>query len=575
LGQINFAHPEMELYNPAKLQEKDKWVPFYSSTEKLKKNGLDTKGIQRIIQKILPIVLPEFEENLPPHLLEKYKLPLRQHSVFQLHNPSNEYFLQRSQARLKFEELFYMQLQFQQNIQHRKEKIEGIVMQDDGEMKAFIQSALPFELTQAQQRVLEEIQQDLKSGFQMSRLLQGDVGSGKTIVAFLCTLLAKNNACQSAMMAPTEILAKQHYESILSLAKSAGMRIALLTGSTPASDRKHLLYLLKEGEIDLLIGTHALIEDPVQFKNLGLCVIDEQHRFGVEQRAKLQRKGLKNPHILVMTATPIPRTLALTVYGDLDTSIIDELPKGRLPIKTIHRRDSQRATLYDYIRKEIAQGRQVYVVFPLIEESEKLDLKDLMDGYNTWNEVFPQPEFEISMVHGRMKSDQKEAEMKRFVEGKAQIMVATTVIEVGVNVPNASIMVIENAERFGLSQLHQLRGRVGRGQYQSYCILMSRDDLGADSRKRIQTMVETTDGFVISEVDLQLRGPGDLLGTRQSGMLDLKIANLMKDQKIVIEARKVAEDILLNDPNLAQPQHLLIKQWMEKLQRKKNYFSVA
>jgi ATP-dependent DNA helicase RecG len=474
----------------------------------------------------------------------------------EVHFPTNDQQLQKAILRLKFEELFLIQLQVLRTQLAHKSKFKGFVFERIGDnFNEFYQNHLPFQLTSAQKRVLKEIRRDLGSSAQMNRLLQGDVGSGKTVVALMCALMAIDNGFQTALMAPTEILAQQHLESIQHMLKDMRIRVALLTGSTKAAKRREILTDLAQGEIDILIGTHALLEDRVAFKNLGLAIIDEQHRFGVAQRARLWKKNDNPPHVLVMTATPIPRTLSMTLYGDLDVSVIDELPPGRKPIKTVHRTDSHRLKVFQFMRDEISKGRQVYVVYPLIQESEKLDYKDLMDGYESIVRAFPQPNYQVAIVHGKMKPADKEYEMERFASGKAHILVATTVIEVGVNVPNASVMVIESAERFGLSQLHQLRGRVGRGADQSFCVLITGVKLSNEGRKRMEIMTRTNDGFEIAEEDLRLRGPGDMMGTQQSGILDLKMADLTKDQQILLLARKHAAQLLQQDPNLKLPEN--------------------
>lgn len=568
---VNMVHPEIESLAESTKELNTALQPVYSSTEKLKAFFLDSKGLMKAQRHLLSLAKPEIKENLPLSLLQKYVLPHRADALEQIHFPSNDKNLQRAQARLKFEELFLLQLKLMRSMQNRKQRSAGYVFEKVGEcFNSFYKDKLPFELTGAQKRVIKEIRQDTVTGYQMNRLLQGDVGSGKTVVALMTMLLALDNGFQSCLMAPTEILAQQHFVSLSNLCEDSPVKVALLTGSTKAKARRELLATLAAGEIHILIGTHALIEDAVVFNNLGMVIIDEQHRFGVEQRAKLWKKSKQPPHVLVMTATPIPRTLAMTLYGDLDTSIIDELPAGRKAIKTIHQYDSQRLRVFGFLKEEIAKGRQIYVVYPLIEESEKLDLKDLMDGYESIVRAFPQPQYNISIVHGKMKAVDKDFEMNRFIKGETQIMVATTVIEVGVNVPNASVMVIENAERFGLSQLHQLRGRVGRGAEQSYCILMSGNKVSTDARTRIETMVRTTDGFEIAETDLKLRGPGDLQGTQQSGMLDLQLADLAKDQIILQEARIAAQQILEEDPQLQKEEHIGLRRYFEE-QRSKGF----
>lgn len=564
--EVNLVHPEIELLIDFKKEFHTALQPVYSSTEKLKAFFLESKGILKLQRQLLGLAKYEVEENLPLELLEKYTLPGRMEALEQIHFPSDPKQLQRAQARIKFEELFLLQLRLMRSMQYRKQRSRGYVFEKVGDQfNAFYADRLPFELTNAQKRVIKEIRQDTVTGYQMNRLLQGDVGSGKTVVALMTMLLALDNGFQSCLMAPTEILAQQHYASLSKLCEASGVRVALLTGSSKKKDRRVLLEALVAGEIDILIGTHALIEDEVIFKNLGMVIIDEQHRFGVEQRAKLWKKSAQPPHVLVMTATPIPRTLAMTLYGDLDTSVIDELPAGRKPIQTIHRYDSHRLRIFGFLAEEIAKGRQVYIVYPLIEESEKLDLKDLMDGYESITRAFPMPKYYVSIVHGQMKAADKEQEMQRFIRGETHIMVATTVIEVGVNVPNASVMLIENAERFGLSQLHQLRGRVGRGADQSYCILLSGNKLSTEAKTRIETMVRTNDGFEIAETDLKLRGPGDLQGTRQSGMLDLHLADLAKDQIILQEARIAAQALLEKDPNMEQPEQSGLRKYLMSL----------
>ena len=568
-GKISFSHPEIELYNPhLKKQGNLTLQPVYNSTEKLKQFSLDTKGIQRIQAAALETVLYEIEETLPGYLLLRYKLIGKKEAIQYIHFPPDASALQTAIRRLKFEELFFIQLKLLKNKLLRTQKFKGAIFDKVGEkFTTFYNEKLPFDLTNAQKRVLKEIRLDTQRGIQMNRLLQGDVGSGKTIVALMCMLLAIDNGCQACIMAPTEILAQQHFQSIHKMVNDDFISVSILTGSTPKKERKIIHERLAAGKLDILVGTHALIEDAVQFANLGLAVVDEQHRFGVEQRAKLWRKNSVPPHVLVMTATPIPRTLSMTLYGDLDVSVIDELPAGRKPIKTIHLFESQRLRMFGFMKQEIALGRQVYIVYPLIKESEKLDLLYLEAGIETISREFPLPDYRISIVHGKLKPAEKDFEMQRFIKGETQIMVATTVIEVGVNVPNASVMIIENAERFGLSQLHQLRGRVGRGAEQSYCILMSGNKLSKEARVRLETMVKTNDGFEISEIDLQLRGPGDIEGTRQSGVLDLKLADLMQDQHILQEARNEVIRIFDEDPNLALEKNQLLKKYFNKKAR--------
>lgn len=564
-GSINIVHPELELASEAQQTVASSMQPVYSTTEKLKLKGLDSKGLLRI-QKNLHQFLPQnLVETLPKNVLDEFKF-LNRHKTFSaIHFPESLQQQEKAATRIKFEELFFLQLRLLKSKMIRSEKIRGIVFDKVGDQfNEFFHHHLPFELTNAQKKVIKEIRTDCGSGKQMNRLLQGDVGSGKTMVALMCMLIAIGNGYQACIMAPTEILANQHAESIAAFLKNMNVNVALLTGSTRAAARRKIHEQLENGEINILIGTHALIEDKVQFKNLGFVVIDEQHRFGVEQRSRLWKKNNVAPHVLVMTATPIPRTLAMTLYGDLDVSVIDELPPGRKPIKTIHKFDSNRLQVWAFLKNEIAAGRQVYIVYPLIEESEKIDLNNLMAGFESICRDFPAPQYHVSIVHGKMKAADKDFEMQRFVKGETQIMVATTVIEVGVNVPNASVMIIENAERFGLSQLHQLRGRVGRGADQSYCILMTSSKLGKDSRLRISTMCETNDGFRIAETDLKLRGPGDAEGTRQSGLLDLKLADLSRDAALVQKTRDIAVELLKNDPALSSPENIGTKKELDE-----------
>ncbi len=551
-GSINIVHPELELVSEAQLTVASSMQPVYSTTEKLKLKGLDSKGMLRL-QKNLHQFLPQnLPETLPQSVLDEYKFLSRLKTYSAIHFPESIHQQEKAETRIKFEELFFLRLRLLHMKLLRTEKVKGIVFDKVGDyFNDFFHNHLPFALTNAQKKVIKEIRIDIGSGKQMNRLLQGDVGSGKTMVALMCMLIAIGNGYQACIMAPTEILANQHAESIASFLKNMNVNIALLTGSTRVGARRKIHEQLENGEINILIGTHALIEDKVQFKNLGFVVIDEQHRFGVEQRSRLWKKNDIVPHVLVMTATPIPRTLAMTLYGDLDVSVIDELPPGRKPISTVHKYDTNRLQIWAFLKKEIAAGRQVYIVYPLIEESEKIDLNNLMAGFESICRDFPAPQYHVSIVHGKMKPKDKDFEMQRFVKGETQIMVATTVIEVGVNVPNASVMIIENAERFGLSQLHQLRGRVGRGAEQSYCILMTSSKLGKDSRLRIATMCETNDGFRIAETDLKLRGPGDAEGTRQSGLLDLKLADLSRDAALVQRTRDIAIEILKADPQLS------------------------
>ncbi|MEO3404013.1 ATP-dependent DNA helicase RecG [Mucilaginibacter sp. CAU 1740] len=554
------AHPEMELYVPgAQKQGNLSLQPVYNSTEKLKQYQLDSKGIQKVTATLLGLHAKDIRENLPLYIINQFKLLNRTDAYRNIHFPADATLLNEALYRLKFEELFLLQLKLLKNKLLHTQKFKGNVFDKVGNyFNEFYHNKLPFTLTDPQKRVLKEIRQDTQRGVQMNRLLQGDVGSGKTVVALMSMLIAIDNGFQACIMAPTEILAAQHYQTINSLVGDDFIEVDLLTGSTTAKARRVLHQKLEDGDLKILVGTHALIEDKVQFKNLGFVVIDEQHRFGVEQRAKLWRKNIIPPHILVMTATPIPRTLAMTLYGDLDVSVIDQLPAGRKPIKTVHFFENQRLRMFGFMKQEIALGRQVYVVYPLIQESEKLDLKNLQDGIEAMSREFPLPDFRLSIVHGKMKPAEKEFEMQRFIKGETQIMVATTVIEVGVNVPNASVMIIENAERFGLSQLHQLRGRVGRGAEQSYCILMSSHKLSHDGKIRLETMVKTNNGFEISEIDLQLRGPGNIEGTQQSGVVDLKLANLATDQELLFKARKCVEAIFEKDSQLALPENQIL-----------------
>ncbi|MCX6271211.1 MAG: ATP-dependent DNA helicase RecG [Bacteroidetes bacterium] len=573
-GQFNIPHPEMELVAELKDYVPEPLQPFYSSTEKLKSLGLDSRGIRKVMRNLIAGIEGEVRENLTKDLVCRLKLPGREEALKNIHFPEDPVQLKRAQARIKFEELFYIQLRLLKNKFYRHHNQAGFAFTRVGEyVNRFYNEYLPFTLTNAQKKVIREIRADLGSGMQMNRLLQGDVGSGKTLVALMTMLIALDNGFQACLMAPTEILANQHFQNIHKMVTGLGVEVGLLTGSTKASARKKMMARLTSGELKIIIGTHALIEDKVQFNRLGLTVIDEQHRFGVMQRARMWSKSEMAPHILVMTATPIPRTLAMTLYGDLDISVIDELPPGRKPVQTMHFSDSQRLKVIAFIRKNIHAGRQVYIVFPLINESETLDLKYLMDGYDAVLRDFPYPDYAVSMVHGQLKTAEKEYEMERFVKGQTQIMVATTVIEVGVDVPNASLMVIENAERFGLSQLHQLRGRVGRGADQSYCILMTGLKVTTEARQRIETMVRTSDGFEVAEVDLRLRGPGDLEGTRQSGVIDLKLADIVKDEKILKVARQLAEEIIQQDPLLADPANQVFSRHILELEKEQGNLS--
>ncbi len=573
-GSFSMPHPEMELLDAHEKSIRSAMQPVYPSTEKLGNSGITNRVINSLMQQLFLESKNAFAETLSKPLLEQLKLVSKKEALFNIHFPKSQAHLARAQYRLKFEELFYIQLQLiRKNLIH-KSKIKGYPFDKIGNnFNTFFSEHLPFELTEAQKRVIKEIRNDLGSNAQMNRLLQGDVGSGKTIVALMSMLIALDNGFQACLMAPTEILSVQHYNSLFEMCKKLNTSIELLTGSTKTSKRREIHEKLENGELDILIGTHALLEDKVKFKNLGLAIVDEQHRFGVEQRSKLWHKNDYPPHVLVMTATPIPRTLAMSVYGDLDISVIDELPPGRKDIKTVHRFDANRLKVFRFIKDEISKGRQVYIVYPLIQESETMDYKDLMDGYESIVREFPLPEFQVSIVHGQMKPADKEYEMNRFIKGETQIMVATTVIEVGVNVPNASVMIIESAERFGLSQLHQLRGRVGRGAEQSYCILMTSHKLSTDAKTRLETMVRTSDGFEIAEVDLKLRGPGDLMGTQQSGVLNLRIADIVKDSEILKIARSYAAQTLKADPNLASEENTPIKNTYAQLGKYRNIWN--
>jgi ATP-dependent DNA helicase RecG len=573
-GTFNMAHPEMELLSEHQKSLRSAMQAIYPSTETLANRGISNRIIIKMMQQLFLETQNLFSETLPDYLLDELKLIPKKVALFNIHFPQSSEALAKAQFRLKFEELFFIQLQLITKNLIQKHKIKGHPFTSVGQhFNDFYQNHLPFELTNAQKRVIKEIRTDMGSNAQMNRLLQGDVGSGKTIVAFMSMLLAIDNGFQACLMAPTEILANQHFLGLSEMAKTANINIKLLTGSTKTAERKIIHEALEDGSLHILIGTHALLEDKVQFKNLGLAVIDEQHRFGVEQRSKLWKKNEIPPHVLVMTATPIPRTLAMSLYGDLDISVIDELPPGRKPIQTVHRFDSNRLKVWKFLKDEIALGRQIYIVYPLIQESEKMDFKDLMDGYESISRDFPLPQYSISILHGKMKPADKESEMKRFADGKTNIMVATTVIEVGVNVPNASVMIIESAERFGLSQLHQLRGRVGRGAEQSYCILMTSHKLSSDSKTRMETMVSTNDGFEIAEVDLKLRGPGDLMGTQQSGVLNLQIADIVKDRDILMLARNYALKLLRDDASMQKPEHATIRSVFIEMTKKKNIWN--
>ncbi|PSL33077.1 ATP-dependent DNA helicase RecG [Chitinophaga ginsengisoli] len=576
-GYLQISHPEMDLLTEEIASGKPFLEPVYYTTEKLKARGLTAKAIGKLTKALLEQLSPgEIPENIPQPILQQYRLMERSKAYFKIHLPAGEDDANQARRRLKFEELFIAQIRICRLKFKRQQLSHGFVFNTVGDaFNTFYNHHLPFSLTGAQKRVLKEIRQDTTTGRQMNRLIQGDVGSGKTMVALLTMLLAVDNGFQACLMAPTEILSQQHYKSIAGLLENMPVKVALLTGNVKGKARKQILKEVEEGEIHLLIGTHALLENQVVFKNLGMAIVDEQHRFGVAQRARLWEKNVIPPHILVMTATPIPRTLAMTVYGDLDVSVIDELPPGRKPITTVHRTEFQRPQVMDFIKEEIRKGRQAYIVYPLIEDSETLDYENLMKGYEEVKAFFPEPQYYISMVHGRQPVDMKEANMQRFVTGDTQIMVATTVIEVGVNVPNASVMVIESTERFGLSQLHQLRGRVGRGAEQSFCILMTGNKVGADSKERIQVMVQTNDGFVISEKDMELRGPGDIEGTRQSGLLDLKLADIVEDRPILEAARASAEKILQEDPELSTPENQSLQRFLAVLQGKSPWSKIS
>ena len=577
-NKVQIIHPELELVKDQSISKsKNVLEPVYSTTEKLKARGFGGRQIGKLTEALFSAITKEdIPENLPETLLKKLKLIPRYDAYKYIHFPIDNTSYEQAVRRLKFEELFITQLRLARLRSDRHRKSHGVVFNKVGKLfNSFYKEHLPFELTNAQKRVLKEIRQDTASGHQMNRLLQGDVGSGKTIVALLAILLALDNGFQCCVMAPTEILCQQHYTTITELLKGLPVNISLLTGSTSASERKQMLKMLAAGDLHFIIGTHALIEEVVQFKNLGLAVIDEQHRFGVAQRAMLWKKSSVPPHVLVMTATPIPRTLAMTAYGELDYSIMDELPPGRQPITTVHRYDSYRAKVMDFIRNEIEAGRQAYIIFPLIEESAKLDYENLMAGYENVKAFFPEPKFWISMVHGRQPSEQKETNMQRFVRGETNIMVSTTVIEVGVDVPNATVMVIESAEKFGLSQLHQLRGRVGRGSEKSYCILMTSVKLGNDARQRIKIMTSTGNGFEIAEKDLELRGPGEIEGTKQSGVLNFRLADLVKDKAILEAAKNYAEGIIAKDPDLENQDNNPLKNYLMSLQGKTPWSKIS
>jgi len=562
------AHPELSLWNPEATNKG--FQPIYSTTEKLSSNGLGTKGLEKIITGLVEQITGKIPEILSNSIISDIKCISFETALVKVHSPKNEQEISQALYRLKFNELFYLQLEMLLRKSHSQTKGNGFIFSDVGSVfNTFYANHLPFELTNAQKKVLKEIRKDFLTGKHMNRLLQGDVGSGKTLVALLTCLIAIGNGFQAAIMAPTEILANQHFESISKLVSELPMEVALLTGSTKKGKRAEIHEKLLSGKVSLLIGTHALLENTVQFQNLGLVVIDEQHRFGVAQRATMWKKNTTPPHILIMTATPIPRTLAMTFYGDLEVSVIDELPPGRKPITTIHRFENHRLRLFGFMKEQIQLGRQIYVVYPLIQESEKLDFANLMDGFEAISRSFPLPEYRVSIVHGKMKAEEKDFEMHRFMKGETHIMVATTVIEVGVNVPNASVMVIESAEHFGLSQLHQLRGRVGRGAEKSYCILMTGQKLSKESKIRMETMEETNDGFEIAEVDLKLRGPGDLLGTQQSGVLDLKVADISKDQQLVVFARTIAQNLIQDDAGISKEENFPIRRRISKILKSK------
>lgn len=571
----NMPHPELTEWKD--VAQKTGLQAVYSTTEKLSSKGLHSKGIEKLTAHLVLQLKGKIAETLPASILQEHRFISKEAALFMVHLPKTEQEYIHARLRLKFEELFFLQMELLLRKHISMTKSKGFVFQEVGDIfNTFYSNHLPFTLTGAQKRVLKEIRKDFLTGHHMNRLLQGDVGSGKTLVALLTMLMGIGNGYQAALMAPTEILAKQHFETLKELLSELPIKLELLTGSVKKKDRKGIHEGLEDGSVHILVGTHALLEDVVQFSNLGIVVIDEQHRFGVAQRARMWKKNTIPPHVLIMTATPIPRTLAMTFYGDLDVSVIDELPPGRKAISTVHRYETHRLRVFGFMKEEIAKGRQIYIVYPLINESETLDFNNLMSGYEAISRSFPLPEYKVSIVHGQMKPDDKEFEMQRFVKGETQIMVATTVIEVGVNVPNASVMIIESSERFGLSQLHQLRGRVGRGAEQSYCILMTGDKLGKETLKRIETMVSSNDGFEIAEVDLQLRGPGDLMGTQQSGLLNLKIADLAKDQQLVVMARDEARKILEIDPGLELPIHTRLRMILQEILRSRpNWGKIA
>ena len=576
-GKPQMVHPEIEIFTPAKEGGKDYLEPVYPATEKLKARGLNGRQLAKLTYQLFSMIKPaDIPENLPATILADYKLMNRYEAYSNIHFPVSDKAYTAALRRLKFEELFVAQVRLNLVRISRHQSSRGVIFEKVGDFfNTFYNQYLPFELTGAQKRVLKEIRTDTARGRQMNRLLQGDVGSGKTIVALLSMLLAADNGFQSCLMAPTEILAQQHYQGLSELLKDMGVELALLTGSTKTAARKKIMQGLQDGSLHFVVGTHAVIEEKVQFHNLGFVVVDEQHRFGVAQRAKLWEKALIPPHVLVMTATPIPRTLAMTAYGDLDYSVMDELPPGRQPITTVHRNEMARATVMDFVKTEIEKGRQAYFIYPLIEESEKLSYEDLMQGYEQVKSFFPEPNYRISMVHGRQPSDQKETNMARFVNGDTQIMVATTVIEVGVNVPNASVMVIESSEKFGLSQLHQLRGRVGRGSEKSFCVLLTGQKVSNDARERIKIMCATNDGFLIAEKDLELRGPGDIEGTRQSGALNFKLANIVNDKEVLEVAKIAAEKLVEEDHTLNLAKNVELKNYLQSQKSRSGWGKIS
>jgi len=570
-NNISIAHPELEIYSKENIKNRTNLFAVYPSTENLNKRGITNKVFSKLVEELLISINTDIKENLPKYILDKYNLMGRRQSLISIHKPRTSDDLKKAINRLKFEEIFYLQIRLIKKNITRKDKIKGYIFNQIGDkFEEFYNNHLKFKLTNAQKRVIKEIRNDLGSGAQMNRLLQGDVGSGKTIVAFMSALIAIGNGFQTCIMTPTEILSYQHYNKFYEICNLLNINIKILTGSSKASNKKDIKESLKRGEIDLLIGTHALIYDSVEFSNLGLAIIDEQHKFGVAQRSKLWHKNSLPPHILIMTATPIPRTLAMSSYGDLDMSIIDELPPGRKHINTFHQTSKDRLKLIDFLKAEIKKGRQAYVVYPLIKESEKLDFKDLLDGYESFSRDFPMPKYQISIVHGKMNNEDKEYEMQRFIENKTQILVSTTVIEVGVDIPNASVMIIESAERFGLSQLHQLRGRVGRGNHKSYCFLITGNKKTKESKIRMETMVKTNNGFLIAEKDLEIRGPGNIMGTQQSGEMPLKVTNLIGDSRLIQKIRKLVERIIQKDPKLKNINNAIILENLKNMIDKKD-----